>query len=52
MAAAVSAAVECVRSGLSELSFVMPFVEPFLPYYDSMRNDPGFVEFLAEIQGV
>ena len=52
MDAAVSAAVECVRSGLAEPSFVMPFVEPFLPYYDSIRNDPEFVEFLAEIQGV
>lgn len=51
MAAAVSAAVDCLRSGLAEQSQVMPFVEQFLPYYDSMRNDSRFVEFLAEIQG-
>jgi hypothetical protein len=29
----------------------MPFVEPFLPYYDSLRNDPEFLEFLVAIQG-
>jgi hypothetical protein len=51
MAAAASAAVECLRSGLVEPSQVIPFIEPFLPYYDSLRNDPGFVEFVAEIQG-
>jgi TolB-like protein/DNA-binding winged helix-turn-helix (wHTH) protein/Flp pilus assembly protein TadD len=52
MAAAAAAAVECLRSGLVEPSQVTPFIEPFLPYYDSLRSDPGFVEFLAEIQGV
>jgi hypothetical protein len=51
LAAAASAAVECLRSGLAEPSLVMPFIEPFLPYYDSVRNDPGFIEFLAEIEG-
>ena len=51
MAAAVSAAVECLRSGLAEPSRVTPFIEPFLPYYDSIRNDPRFVELLVEIQG-
>jgi TolB-like protein/DNA-binding winged helix-turn-helix (wHTH) protein len=49
MAAAASATVECLRSGLAEPSQVIPFIEPFLPYYDSLRNDPGFVEFLTEI---
>jgi len=51
LAGAASAAVECLRSGLAEPSQVMPFIEPFLPYYDSLRNDPVFVEFLAEIHG-
>ena len=49
LAGAASAAVDCLRSGLAEPSQVMPFIEPFLPYYDSLRNDPVFVEFLAEI---
>ncbi|WP_162300114.1 winged helix-turn-helix domain-containing protein [Kineobactrum sediminis] len=46
---AVAAALECLRSGLMEPSRVMPFLEPFLPYYDLMRNEPRFVEFLAEL---
>jgi tetratricopeptide (TPR) repeat protein len=52
LAGAASAAVECLRSGLAEPSQVMSFIEPFLPYYDSLRDDPEFVEFLAEIEGV
>jgi hypothetical protein len=51
MAGAASAAVECIRSGLAEPSFVMPFVEPFLPYYDAIREQPAFVDLLVEIQG-
>ncbi|MEJ2604678.1 MAG: winged helix-turn-helix domain-containing protein [Gammaproteobacteria bacterium] len=52
MAAAVSAAVDCLRSGLAEPSLVMPFIEPYLPYYDPVRGDPRFVEFLGEIRGI
>jgi len=51
LAAAASAAVECLRSGLAEPSQVHPFLEPFLPYYDPIRNDPRYVEFLSEVQG-
>lgn len=50
LAAASSAAVECIRSGLAEPSFVMPFIEPLLPYYDTIRNQPEFAGLLAEIQ--
>jgi TolB-like protein len=50
MAGATAAAVECIRTGLAEPSLVMPFMEPFLPYYDSMRDEPEFVELLAEIE--
>jgi hypothetical protein len=50
LAAAASAAVECIRSGLEEPSLVMPFLEPFLPYYDSIRNEPEFVELLTHLQ--
>jgi len=50
MARATAAAVECIRTGLAEPSFIMPFMEPFLPYYDSMRDEPEFVELLAEIE--
>jgi hypothetical protein len=52
LAGAAPATVECLRSGLAEPSQVMPFLEPFLPYYDSMRDDPGYVAFLAEIEKI
>jgi TolB-like protein len=49
MAGATTSAVECLRTGLVEPSFVVPFIEPFLPYYDSIRDAPEFVDLLAEI---
>jgi len=49
MAHATTSAIECIRTGLVEPSAVIPFIEPFLPYYDSMRDEPEFVELLAEI---
>jgi TolB-like protein len=49
MAGATAAAVECIRTGLAEPSLVMPFLEPFLPYYDSMRDEPVFVDLLADL---
>ncbi|MGA9575950.1 MAG: winged helix-turn-helix domain-containing protein [Lysobacterales bacterium] len=50
MAAATAAAVNCIRTGLLEPSQVMPFMEPFLPYYDLIRDEPEFIGLLAEIQ--
>ncbi|MEQ8516486.1 MAG: winged helix-turn-helix domain-containing protein [Chromatocurvus sp.] len=50
LAGAVSATLECLRSGLAEPSRIMPFLEPLLPYYDSMREDPRFVEFLTGLR--
>ncbi len=49
MARATAAAVECIRTGLAEPSLVMPFMEPFLPYYDSMREEAEFVDLLADL---
>jgi TolB-like protein/tetratricopeptide (TPR) repeat protein len=49
MAHATTSAIECIRTGLVEPSDVIPFIEPFLPHYDSMRDEPEFVELLAEI---
>lgn len=51
MAAATGAAVDCIRSGLAMPSLVIPFIEPYLPYYDSIRDRPEFRNLLAEIQG-
>ena len=49
MAGATAATVDCIRDGLKEPSYVMPFMEPYLPYYDSMRDEPKFVELLADL---
>jgi TolB-like protein len=49
MAGAPAAAVACIRTALAEPSFVMPFMEPFLPYYDSLRDEPIFVELLTDL---
>lgn len=50
MAAATQAAVNCLREAYSKPSPAFPFLEPYLPYYDSIRNEPAFVELLAEEQ--
>jgi hypothetical protein len=47
MAGVAAAAGECIRAGLAEPSYVMPFLEPLLPYYDSVRDSPEFIELLA-----
>jgi TolB-like protein len=49
MAGATADAVGCIRSGLAEPSLVMPFIEPYLPYYDSVRDDPEFAALLNEL---
>jgi hypothetical protein len=49
IAKATAAAVECIRTGLAQPSYVAPFMEPFLPYYDSMRDEPEFAELLEEL---
>ena len=49
MAGATAAAVECLRVGLVDPSYVMPFMEPYLPFYDTIRDEPEFVELLAEL---
>jgi tetratricopeptide (TPR) repeat protein len=50
LAAASSEAVECIHTGLSEPSYIMPFIEPNLPYYDAIRDTPEFTALLAQIQ--
>jgi len=50
MIEATHATVKCIRDGLKEPSLVMPFLEPYLPYYDSLRDKPEFIEMLAEIE--
>jgi hypothetical protein len=49
MIAATQAAVKCIREGLIEPSHVTPFLEPYLPFYDAIREQPEFIEMLTEI---
>ena len=48
MAGAAAEAVNCIRRGIAEPSEIIPFVELHLPFYDSIRNEPEFIELLAE----
>ncbi len=50
MAGAAAAAVGCLRRGFAEPSNVHPFLEPYLPYYDPIRDDPAFRSLLAELE--
>jgi hypothetical protein len=52
MIAATQAAVKCIRDGLKEPSHVHPFLEPYLPFYDSIRDQSEFIEMLADIDPV
>ncbi len=50
LAGAAEAAVACIRTGLEEPSHVAPFLEPYLPYYDPIRDDPVFVALLEDLR--
>ncbi len=50
IAGAADAAVRCIRDGLDEPSRIMPFLEPRLPHYDGIRQEPVFVKLVAELE--
>ena len=50
MAAAATEAVECLREAFEEPSYATPFIDPYYPHYDLIRNEPEFVELLAELE--
>jgi TolB-like protein len=50
LAGAAEAAVQCLRDGLEEPSQVLPFLEPKLPYYDPIRDEPVFIELVEELE--
>ena len=50
MAGAAEAAVECLRDAFVQPSYAMPFLEPYLPFYDRIREEPVFVELVAELE--
>lgn len=49
MVGSVERAVECLRDGIAKPSLVMSFFEPFLPYYDPIRESPEFIALLSEL---
>ena len=49
IAGLAAATVDCFRAAFDEPSYVLPFLEPFMPFYDSIRDTPEFVELMAEI---
>ena len=51
MAGATEEAVECLRESFEEPSYAVPFLDPYYPQYDLIRDEPEFVELVAEIDG-
>jgi hypothetical protein len=47
---AAAETVQCLREALSKPSSVMPYMEPRLPYYDSIRESPEFQMLVAELK--
>jgi hypothetical protein len=50
MSGAAKAAVACMRTAMDEPSEFMPFLDPYLAFYDPIREEPAFVELLAELE--
>jgi hypothetical protein len=50
MSGAAEAAVACMRTALSEPSDFMPFLDPYLAFYDPIRDEPEFIELMAELE--
>lgn len=48
MAANVEKVVECIRESARQPGWLVPFLEIHMPHYDSVRDDPLFVELQAE----
>lgn len=38
-----------MRSALEEPTRFMPFLDPYLPYYDPIRDTPAFQALMAEM---
>ena len=50
LSGAAEEATACIREALREPSYAMPFLEPYLPYYDGIRDEPVFIELLEELE--
>jgi hypothetical protein len=49
-AGAAEAADQCLRTAFEEPSDAMPFLEPYLPFYDGIREEPEFVQLVAGLE--
>ncbi len=49
LAEAAEAAAQCIRDGLGEPSAIIHFIEPFLPFYDGIRETPEFIALVEEL---
>jgi len=49
IAQAVPEAVECLQTGFEQPTWIFPFLEPFLPYYDLIRDTPEFQALMVEV---
>ena len=50
MAAATAAAVACIKEALAKPSYFMSHLDPYLPHFDPIRDEPKFIELIAEIE--
>lgn len=51
MSGSADEAVDCIREGLEQPSAIAPFIEPHMPFYDPIRDEPAFVELLEDLAG-
>jgi TolB-like protein len=47
---ATKLAADCLRRYLVEPSYAMPFLTPYGPYFDSIRDEPEFAALMADIE--
>lgn len=50
IAGAATRAVRCLRTYLVKPTYAMPFMDPHMPFFDGIRDDPEFVALIADIE--
>jgi len=50
IAGATTEATKCLRTYFVKPSNAMPFMDPYLPFFDSMRDDPQFLELMSDVE--
>ncbi|MFK7956928.1 MAG: hypothetical protein AB8B96_12620 [Lysobacterales bacterium] len=49
MSGAKAATVDCLRAAMTRPSGALSYLEPLMPYYDSVRQSPEFAELMDEV---